>query len=96
MMFIRELNLEKLEQHVPEFTLIHAPNFHANPEIDGTGSEAFVLLHFQKRLILIGGRLTRARSSKRFHPENLVEYRPKPTRFSDWPRLCLVQSGRLF
>jgi phosphoenolpyruvate carboxykinase (ATP) len=54
-MFIRELNLEKLEQHVPGFTVIHAPNFHANPEIDGTHSEAFVLLHFQKRLILIGG-----------------------------------------
>jgi phosphoenolpyruvate carboxykinase (ATP) len=54
-MFIRELNLEKLAQHVPEFTVIHAPNFHADPEIDGTHSEAFVLLHFGKKLILIGG-----------------------------------------
>jgi phosphoenolpyruvate carboxykinase (ATP) len=54
-MFIHESNLEKLEQHVPDFTVIHAPNFHANPEIDGTCSEAFVLLHFQKKLILIGG-----------------------------------------
>ncbi len=47
-MFIREPHLEKLEQHVSEFTLIHSLNFHANPEIDGLGSEAFVLLHFQK------------------------------------------------
>jgi phosphoenolpyruvate carboxykinase (ATP) len=54
-MFIRELNAEKLAQHVPEFTVIHAPNFHADPEIDGTHSEAFVLLHFGKKLILIGG-----------------------------------------
>jgi len=54
-MFIRELDLNKLAQHVPEFTVLHAPNFHADPEIDGTHSEAFVLLHFGKKLILIGG-----------------------------------------
>jgi phosphoenolpyruvate carboxykinase (ATP) len=54
-MFIRELDLEKLGRHVPEFTVLHAPNFHADPEIDGTHSEAFVLLHFGKKLILIGG-----------------------------------------
>jgi phosphoenolpyruvate carboxykinase (ATP) len=50
-MFIRELDLEKLAQHVPEFTVLHAPTFHADPEIDGTPSEAFVLLHFGKKLI---------------------------------------------
>ncbi|MGO9648883.1 MAG: phosphoenolpyruvate carboxykinase (ATP) [Terriglobales bacterium] len=54
-MFIRELNLERLAQHVPDFTVLHAPNFHADPEIDGTHSEAFVLMHFGKKLILIGG-----------------------------------------
>jgi phosphoenolpyruvate carboxykinase (ATP) len=54
-MFVRELDANKLEQHVPEFTLIHAPSFLADPEIDGTRSEAFVLLHFGKKLILIGG-----------------------------------------
>src|ERR1700686_5047533 len=54
-MFIRELNLEKLAQHAPEFTVVHAPSFHADPEIDGTHSEAFVLMHFGKKLILIGG-----------------------------------------
>jgi phosphoenolpyruvate carboxykinase (ATP) len=54
-MFIRELNLEALAHHVPEFTVLHAPNFHADPEVDGTHSEAFVLLHFGKKLILIGG-----------------------------------------
>ncbi len=54
-MFIRELDPEKLAQHVPEFTVLHAPNFHADPIVDGTHSEAFVLLHFGKKLILIGG-----------------------------------------
>lgn len=54
-MFIRELDLMKLAQHRPEFTVLHAPNFHADPAIDGTHSEAFVLLHFGKKLILIGG-----------------------------------------
>jgi phosphoenolpyruvate carboxykinase (ATP) len=54
-MFIRELDAEKLAQHTPEFTVIHAPNFHADPAIDGTHSEAFVILHFGKKLILIGG-----------------------------------------
>ncbi|MDE3067243.1 MAG: phosphoenolpyruvate carboxykinase (ATP) [Verrucomicrobiota bacterium] len=54
-MFIRELDPEKLARHQPEFTVIHAPNFRADPEVDGTHSEAFVLLHFGRKLILIGG-----------------------------------------
>ncbi len=54
-MFVRELDLEKLAQHAPDFTVLHAPNFHADPASDGTHSEAFVLLHFGKKLILIGG-----------------------------------------
>ena len=54
-MFIRELSLKKLAEHAPEFTVVHAPSFHADPEIDGTHSEAFVLMHFGKKLILIGG-----------------------------------------
>jgi len=54
-MFIRELDLDKLARHIPEFTVLHAPSFHADPDIDGTHSEAFVLIHFGKKLILIGG-----------------------------------------
>src|SRR5512142_2875829 len=44
-MFIRELDPERLKEHEPEFTIIHAPNFQAVPEIDGTNSGAFVVLH---------------------------------------------------
>jgi phosphoenolpyruvate carboxykinase (ATP) len=54
-MFIRELDPVMLARHQPEFTVIHAPDFHADPALDGTHSEAFVLLHFGKKLILIGG-----------------------------------------
>lgn len=54
-MFIRELDDEKLAQHVPQFTVLHAPNFHADPETDGTNSGAFIILDFGKKLVLIGG-----------------------------------------
>lgn len=54
-MFIREAESSKLLQHEPQFTVIHAPNFHADPEIDGTHSDAFIILHFGKGIILIGG-----------------------------------------
>ncbi len=53
-MFIRP-EWEALGEFVPEFTVLHAPNFHAIPEVDGTRSEAFVIIHFGKKLVLIGG-----------------------------------------
>ncbi|MBI3088432.1 MAG: phosphoenolpyruvate carboxykinase (ATP) [Candidatus Omnitrophica bacterium] len=37
------------------FTVLHAPHFQAEPERDGTNSPTFILVHFGKRLILIGG-----------------------------------------
>ncbi len=53
-MFIRPERAE-LPAHVPQFTVIHAPNFHAIPEVDGTRSEVFIVIHFGQRLVLIGG-----------------------------------------
>jgi len=46
---------EELPTHVPKFTIFHAPRFHAIPEVDGTRSEVFVVIHFGKKLVLIGG-----------------------------------------
>src|SRR5262249_50491588 len=46
---------QELAKHVPQFTVIDAPNFHAVPEIDGTRSEVFVVINFAQRLVLIGG-----------------------------------------
>ncbi len=45
----------ELAEHVPEFTILHVPNFHAIPEMDGTNSEAFIILNLRRKLVLIGG-----------------------------------------
>lgn len=50
-----QANPEELISHVPQFTIIDAPNFHAIPEIDGTRSEVFIALSFARRMVLIGG-----------------------------------------
>lgn len=44
-----------LAEHEPQFTVISAPSFHADSKADGINSEAFILLHMGKRLVLIGG-----------------------------------------
>lgn len=54
-MFIRERDRQRLPQHKPEFTVIDAPGFSANPEEDGTRSEAFIVLHFGQKEVIIGG-----------------------------------------
>ncbi|NLE43680.1 MAG: phosphoenolpyruvate carboxykinase (ATP), partial [Chloroflexi bacterium] len=53
-LFIRP-TAEELESHVPSCTVIAAPGFKADPALDGTRSEAFVVLNFTKRIVLIGG-----------------------------------------
>jgi phosphoenolpyruvate carboxykinase (ATP) len=53
-MFVRATN-EELEGFEPDYTVIHAPNFHAMPQYDGTNTAAFVLLNFAEHLVLIGG-----------------------------------------
>jgi len=54
-MFVKETDPEKLAAHVPQFTVIHAPGFSASPDEDGTNSEAFILLHFGRKEVIIGG-----------------------------------------
>ncbi len=39
----------------PDFQIICMPNFKADPKVDGTNSEAFILLNFERRMVLIGG-----------------------------------------
>ncbi len=45
----------ELATHVPEFTVLHAPTAVADPETDGTNSEAFVVLNFGRGEAIIGG-----------------------------------------
>lgn len=53
-LFIRPKN-DQLHSHKPEFTVIAVPNLKAVPERDGTNSEAFVIVSFSERIVLIGG-----------------------------------------
>ncbi|MFD9628554.1 phosphoenolpyruvate carboxykinase (ATP) [Peribacillus muralis] len=53
-LFIRP-NEEELRGHEAEFTILSAPNFKADPEVDGTASETFIIVSFERRTILIGG-----------------------------------------
>ena len=54
-MFIRPETKEEAAAINPEFTIVSAPTFKADPEVDGTGSEVFVLVSLEKKIILIGG-----------------------------------------
>jgi len=54
-MFIQEPDAAKLENFAADFSIICCPNFKADPEKDGTNSENFVLLNFDKKIVLIGG-----------------------------------------
>lgn len=54
-MFIRIYDEEKLEHHEVDFTVINAPRFTASPSADLTHSEAFIVVNFAKRIVLIGG-----------------------------------------
>lgn len=54
-MFIRILDAATLADFIPEYTVIAVPRFQANPDVDGVNSEAFILVDFGKKLILIGG-----------------------------------------
>ena len=53
-MFVRA-NKDELETHEPEFTILHAPDFRANPERDGTNSEVFVMISIDRGIVIIGG-----------------------------------------
>jgi phosphoenolpyruvate carboxykinase (ATP) len=46
---------EELKNHHPDFTVIAVPGLQGDPDMDGINSEAFIILSFEKRLVLIGG-----------------------------------------
>lgn len=58
-LFVRNLFMQarpgELQNYKPSFTVLHAPHFHAAPELDGTRSEAYIILNFDRGLVLIGG-----------------------------------------
>jgi phosphoenolpyruvate carboxykinase (ATP) len=46
---------EEVNTFVPDFTIVHAPTFQAEPETDGTRSEVFICISFDHKILLIGG-----------------------------------------
>jgi len=58
-LFVRQLFIrptaEELKKHKPDFTIVSAPGFLADPERDGTNSEVFVIVNFTRRIVIIGG-----------------------------------------
>jgi phosphoenolpyruvate carboxykinase (ATP) len=54
-LFLRIEDDGELAAHRPEFHVVHAPSFQGDPARDGTRSEAFVIINFTKRIVLIGG-----------------------------------------
>mgnify|MGYP003109971294 FL=1 len=53
-MFLRPTE-EELQDFDPEWLIVNAPGFMANPEEDGTRQHNFAILNFSKKIALIGG-----------------------------------------
>lgn len=53
-MFV-EGDADELADFEPSFTILDLCEFEANPERDNTNSEAFILVSFEKNLVIIGG-----------------------------------------
>jgi phosphoenolpyruvate carboxykinase (ATP) len=58
-LFIRNLLIRpdagSLGGFKPEFTILHAPNFLADPAVDGTNSETVIAVDFAKRIVIVAG-----------------------------------------
>ncbi|MFD2916656.1 phosphoenolpyruvate carboxykinase (ATP) [Psychroserpens luteus] len=53
-MFLRPTE-EELKDFNPEWTIVNAPGFMADPEVDGTRQHNFAILDFTRKIALIGG-----------------------------------------
>ncbi len=53
-MFLRP-NDHEIEKFEPEWTILNAPGFKANANLDGTRQHNFAILNFTKKMIIIGG-----------------------------------------
>lgn len=58
-LFVRALFIRPTEEEVknysPEFTILCCPGFHADPQRDGTRTQAFIIVNFARKVIIIGG-----------------------------------------
>lgn len=85
-MFIRPSSKDEAEKIKPNFTIVSAPHFKANPEEDGTASETFVIISFKHRIILIGGTEYAGEMKKRYFLS--YELLITSTRYYEYALLC--------
>ena len=53
-LFIKPTN-DELEKHEPKFTILCINDFVADPKIDGTRTDVFILIDLTRKIVLIGG-----------------------------------------
>jgi phosphoenolpyruvate carboxykinase (ATP) len=53
-MFVQPESHEAYRQHIPEFTVLTFPLFHAFEPIDSTRSKTFIIIDFEQKLCVIG------------------------------------------
>lgn len=53
-MFIKPETNDEYRRHVPDFTVLCIPSFKSFPQIDGTPSNTFIAVNFEKNLCIIG------------------------------------------
>jgi phosphoenolpyruvate carboxykinase (ATP) len=58
-LFVRQLFIrpteEELKTHTPQFTVVCAPHFKADPAVDGTRSETVIAVSFERKMVIIAG-----------------------------------------
>jgi phosphoenolpyruvate carboxykinase (ATP) len=58
-LFVRQLFIrpteEELKTHTPQFTVVCAPHFKADPVVDGTRSETVIAVSFERKMVIIAG-----------------------------------------
>jgi phosphoenolpyruvate carboxykinase (ATP) len=54
-LFVQELFIQGDASLEPEYTVYCAPSLEANPAVDGTASGTFIVIHLERKVVLIGG-----------------------------------------
>ena len=54
-MFIRGTTAEQAASFTPDFTILHVPEFQADPALDAMRSGTFVVLNFGRNMAMVGG-----------------------------------------
>ena len=59
---------EVMRRFIPEFTVLHCPNFHADSDDDKTRSGTFVAINVSEKLIIIGGTAYAGKLKSQYFP----------------------------